>query len=920
MNKQQLASLIWDTCNDLRGSISAVEYKDIILGFIFYRFVSENEVSYLMKQDWTMEIMAEELTEEDIDTVKQCKDHLGYFIAYNNLFSTWKNHPESFTVANVSDALNAFIRNIGSNSNHQKLYKDIFKSLSDKLSKMGSINDQTSHLKKLIKIVGRIPMDENQGYDVLGFIYEFLLKNFAVGSKKDGEFYTPHEISVLMSEIIADHVKDRDQINVLDPTSGSGSLLINIGQSVQKYMHDGANITYYAQELIEETYNLTRMNLVMRGIKPANIKVRRGDTLSNDWPYFDDNDENSYECVRVDCVVSNPPYSQKWDADSHTNDPRYKDYGIAPASKADYAFLLHDLYHLRDDGIMCIVMPHGVLFRGGSEQEIRTQLVENNNIEAIIGLPANCFYGTGIPTIIMVLKKHREQSDILIVDASKEFYKDGNKNRLSGHNIKKIVDAVLDRKTIPHFAELVSKQRVIENEYNLNIPRYVESEDKVPVDLHATMFGGIPNYEIDHLERFWAAFPSLREDLFRMENEHTSNVKVDSVLDGIKANGDVQAFEAAYYTAFDALEQWLYDLLIESRVENVHAIKAEITNRIFELCKEFDIVDRYIVYKAFDEIWEQISIDLEAIRLQGLSAARVIESIEVYDKKEGDAVPKGEDGKVIPFVLIQKHLFADEFIRMETLSRELASVAAEYDSFWEDMDEELKDQLKKKSNDADDEAEVKLDTTILKKKYQEVLDTLSKDITRQYISYLALKPKEKLSFQQEHTELIWPDETEKGKNGVYKPAAIKAIIEQIKNGIEIAEDEDDYKVRHLYLLGQQISALKKQIKTLKAELDIKAREAIECLSDDEIKMLLKEKWLTPAMQSINGIPASIVDELNRSIQGIIVKYQNPISILDTEIADAEKALAAMLKELCGNDFDMAAIQQLGKLLGGEDNE
>lgn len=920
MNKQQLASLIWDTCNDLRGSISAVEYKDIILGFIFYRFVSENEVSYLLKQDWTMEIMAEELTEEDVETVKQCKKHLGYFISYKNLFSTWKNHPESFTVANVSDALNAFVRNIGSDSNHQKLYKDIFKSLSDKLSKMGSISEQTSHLKKLIKVVGRIPMDENQGYDVLGFIYEFLLKNFAVGSKKDGEFYTPHEISVLMSEIVADHVKDRDQINVLDPTSGSGSLLINIGQSVQKYLHDGANITYYAQELIEETYNLTRMNLVMRGIKSANIKVRRGDTLSNDWPYFDDNDENSYECVRVDCVVSNPPYSQKWDADSHTNDPRYKDYGIAPASKADYAFLLHDLYHLRDDGIMCIVMPHGVLFRGGSEQEIRTQLVENNNIEAIIGLPANCFYGTGIPTIIMVLKKHREQSDILIVDASKEFYKDGNKNRLSGHNIKKIVDAVLGRKTIPHFAELVSKQRVIENEYNLNIPRYVESEDKVPVDLHATMFGGIPNYEIDYLKRFWTAFPSLREDLFRMENEHTSNVKVDSVLDSIKTNDDVQTFEAAYHAAFFALEQWLYDLLIENRVENVHAIKAEITNRIFELCKEFDIVDRYLVYKAFDEIWEQISIDLEAIRLQGLDAARVIESIEVYDKKEGDAVPKGEDGKVIPFALIQKHLFADEFIRMETLNRELASGVAEYDAFWEEMDEELKDQLKKKSDDAGDESEAKLDTKILKTKYQEVLDSLSNDIVRQYLAYLALKPKEKLVFQQEHTEFIWPAETEKGKNGVYKPAAIKAIVEQIKNEIEIAEDEDDYKVRHLYLLGQQISALKKQIKVLKTDLDTKAREAIEFLSDDEIKMLLKEKWLTPAMLSINGIPASIVDELNHHVKVIIAKYNNPIVTLDAQIVDAEKALASMLKDLCGNEFDMAAIQQFGKLLGGEDDE
>ena len=334
MNKQQLASLIWDTCNDLRGSISAVEYKDIILGFIFYRFVSENEVSFLKKQDWTMEIMKEELTEEDADTVKQCKNRLGYFIAYKDLFSTWKDHSASFTVSDVTDALNAFVRNIGSSTNHQKLYKEIFKSLSDKLSKMGSINEQTNHIKKVIKVVNRIPMDENQGYDVLGFIYEFLLKNFASNSKKDGEFYTPHEISVLMSEIIAHHLRDREQINILDPTSGSGSLLINIGQSVQKYLQDSGNITYYAQELIQETFNLTRMNLIMRGINPSNIKVRRGDTLSNDWPYFDDNDESSYKYVPVDCVVSNPPYSHKWEADKHTNDPRYKDYGIAPASKA----------------------------------------------------------------------------------------------------------------------------------------------------------------------------------------------------------------------------------------------------------------------------------------------------------------------------------------------------------------------------------------------------------------------------------------------------------------------------------------------------------------------------------------------------------------------------------------------------------
>lgn len=919
MNKQQLASLIWDTCNDMRGSISAVEYKDIILGFIFYRFVSENEVSYLKKQDWTMEIMAEELTEEDSETVQQCKDHLGYFIAYKNLFSTWKDHTATFTVSDVTDALNAFVRNIGSNPDHQKLFNEIFKSLREKLSKMGSISNQTSHIKNIIKIVSRIPMDENQGYDVLGFIYEFLLKNFASNSKKDGEFYTPHEISILMSEIVAHHLRDREQINILDPTSGSGSLLINIGQSVQKYLQDSGNITYYAQELIQETFNLTRMNLVMRGINPSNIKVRRGDTLANDWPYFDDNDENSYEYVPVDCVVSNPPYSHKWDADNYTNDPRYKEYGIAPASKADYAFLLHDLYHLKDNGIMCIVMPHGVLFRGGSKKDIRTQLVENNNIETIIGLPSNCFYGTGISTIIMVLKKHREASDILIVDASKEFFKDGNKNRLSGHHIKKIVDAVLNRENIPHFASLVSKQTIKDNDYNLNIPRYVESEEKVPVDLHATVFGGIPNYEVEHLKKYWEAFPSLCDELFTRINEHTSELSCDSVIDAIKQNADVIAFEANYKEAFQALEDQLYELLIDNQVKNVAALKKEITNRIFELCQQFGIVDKYLVYKAFDDVWKQISLDLEAIRLQGFDAARSVEDIEVYDKKEKKAVKKGEEGRVIPFALIQKHLFADEFTQMDGLNKDLSGATSEYESFWEGLDDELKEELKKK-DDGDEQSEAKLDTKQLKAKYQEVLATLSNDTTKMYAEYAALKPKQKVEFQKRHPELVWPDETEKVKNGTYKQSAINAIVEQIKNDIEIDEEEDDYKIRHLYLLGQQISALKKQIKALKTDLDIKAREAIVKLSDDKIKMLLKEKWLTPAMENINVIPNAIISNLNRSVNDIITKYDNPILTLDTDIAKTEESLSVMLNDLTGDAFDMAAVQQFKTLLGGKENE
>lgn len=212
----------------------------------------------------------------------------------------------------------------------------------------------------------------------------------------------------------------------IDPTSGSGSLLINIGKAVAKYMGDSDRIKYYAQELKANTYNLTRMNLVMRGILPDNIVTRNGDTLEEDWPYFDESDPvKTYEPLYVDAVVSNPPYSQNWNPADKEADPRYARFGLALKGKADYAFLLHDLFHIKSDGIMTIVLPHGVLFRGGEEGEIRKNLIENNHIDAVIGLPANIFYGTGIPTIIMVLKQKRDRTDVLVIDASKGFEKVG---------------------------------------------------------------------------------------------------------------------------------------------------------------------------------------------------------------------------------------------------------------------------------------------------------------------------------------------------------------------------------------------------------------------------------------------------------------------------------------------------------------
>lgn len=430
MNKQQLAARIWESANKMRSKIEANEYKDYILGFIFYKFLSEKEVKYLKENDWTDEYLSE-LTEEDTETVESIQKNLGYFISYENLFSTWLEKDRDFSVQNVRDALSAFSRLI--NPAHKKVFEGVFDTLQTGLSKLGdSAASQSKSISDLIQLIRDIPMDGKQGYDVLGFIYEYLIEKFAANAgKKAGEFYTPHEVSLLMSEIVANHLKDRDKIEIYDPTSGSGSLLINIGKSASKYISGENKVKYYAQELKQNTYNLTRMNLVMRGIEADNIVTRNGDTLEDDWPYFDENDPiGSYNPLYVDAVVSNPPYSQAWNPVDKETDPRYAGYGIAPKGKADYAFLLHDLYHIKPDGIMTIVLPHGVLFRGGEEGEIRKNLIEKNKIDTIIGLPANIFYGTGIPTIIMVLKQKRINNDILIIDASKGFMKEGKNNKL----------------------------------------------------------------------------------------------------------------------------------------------------------------------------------------------------------------------------------------------------------------------------------------------------------------------------------------------------------------------------------------------------------------------------------------------------------------------------------------------------------
>lgn len=655
MNKQQLASTIWQSANQMRSKIEANEYKDYILGFMFYKYLSDREISFLKGEKYSDEDI-KKVTADDEKLVKHISENIGYFIAYEDLFSSWLSKGDDFDVSDVRDALSNFDANI--EPTYKKLFENIFKTLQSGLSKLGETSTkQTKSIKALLKLIKRIPMDGKQDYDVLGFIYEYLISMFAANAgKKAGEFYTPHEVSVLMSEIVANHLKDREHIKIYDPTSGSGSLLINIGASMAQYIEGENKIDYYAQELKENTYNLTRMNLVMRGINPANINVRNGDTLEDDWPFFetDENKDETYSLVKVDAVVSNPPYSQKWDPKNKEFDPRFKEFGVAPKAKADYAFLLHELYHLEDDGIMTIVLPHGVLFRGGEEEKIRETLIERNHIEAIIGLPANIFFGTSIPTIIMVLKRTRTDADVLIIDASKKYEKVGKNNKLRARDIREIVDTLKARKDVEKFSRLVSKDEIRENEYNLNIPRYVDSsEEEEPWDIHSIMFGGIPKSEVRSLQAYWEAFPGLYEKLFSEISKDyvgVESVDIQGVVDGFES---VEEYIKKYNDSFDGFEEMLKDYLIEDILDvNAQSIKETVCTEIFDRTADIKLIDRYKAFQILSENWDTIVADLEMIQGEGFDAIFQVEPNMVIKKKMRMKLQKYRRGGKDTFCLL----------------------------------------------------------------------------------------------------------------------------------------------------------------------------------------------------------------------------------------------------------------------------
>ena len=478
---KDLLQVLWNGADVLRGKMDANEYKTYLLGLVFYKYLSD---SYLVKaydllndekpddlQEAQKQYEAIMQTVDAKDLLQELRDSMHYTLDPDMTYVSMANAAKdnAFNREKLQAAFNRI-------QESDELFNGLFADVDLYSNRLGTGDQkQSATVSDLIKVLDGADLIHATG-DVLGNAYEYLIGQFASETgKKAGEFYTPHGPAQILCRIAMSGQENKKGLQVYDPCMGSGSLML----SCKNYSSEPDYIKYYGQELMPSTYNLARMNMFLHGIAPENQKLRNGDTLDEDWPTGEETDFNM--------VLMNPPYSAKWSAAAgFLQDERFSDYGgkLAPKSKADYAFLLHGFYHLKQTGTMAIVLPHGVLFRGAAEGTIREILLKNGSIYAVIGLPSNMFYNTSIPTCIIVLKKHREGRDVLFIDASSLFKKEKKQNVMEEEHIDKVLELYHNRKTVEKLAYLASFEDIKANDFNLNIPRYVDtSEEEEEIDL-----------------------------------------------------------------------------------------------------------------------------------------------------------------------------------------------------------------------------------------------------------------------------------------------------------------------------------------------------------------------------------------------------------------------------------------------------
>lgn len=505
-SQKQLGKTLWNIADQLRGSMNADDFRDYMLSFLFLRYLSDNyetaakkelgqdypdlPIDILLKTGATTPLDAwyQDNSDDIPEFEKQMRRKVHYVIEPPHLWNSIANmaRTQNGELLNTLQAGFKYIENESFESAFDGLFSEINLG-SEKLGR--TYEDRNAKLCSIIAEIAKGLAQFSTDIDILGDAYEYLIGQFAAGSgKKAGEFYTPQQISDVLSAIVtldsqepATGKKDR-LASVLDFACGSGSLLLN----VRKRMGPHGIGKIYGQESNITTYNLARMNMLLHGVKDTEFEIYNGDTLANDWDML--RELNPAKKPAFDAIVANPPFSFRWEpTDAMGDDVRFKNYGLAPKSAADFAFLLHGFHYLKDEGVMAIILPHGVLFRGGAEERIRTKLLKDGHIDTVIGLPANLFYSTGIPVCILVLKKCKKPDDVLFINAAEHFVKGKRQNQLTDENIAKIIDTYQFRRQEDRYSKRVSMERIAEEGYNLNISRYISTAmEEEEIDLAIT--------------------------------------------------------------------------------------------------------------------------------------------------------------------------------------------------------------------------------------------------------------------------------------------------------------------------------------------------------------------------------------------------------------------------------------------------
>ena len=854
ITSEEIKRRLWDGANELRGSMDASRYKDYMLGLMFYKFLSDKTLETFKSTAGLGQLSEAELVEEytrareeyGVELDKMIQNVLGYYVLPEFLYQTWLKDINSgeFEVQKVTDSLNNFERTIAVTVDSND-FKGLFSSSTLDLTDtaLGSnLNERSKNIKALIQLFADLNMVALQKGDVLGDAYEYLIGQFAMESgKKAGEFYTPHQVSEVMAQIAA---KTSNVRSIYDPTVGSGSLLLTVKKhlavDVQK------DLTYYGQEKNTATYNLTRMNLLLHGVRPEKMTIKNGDTLSQDWP---EDPERPNEGVQFDAVVMNPPYSAKnWNRDElKVSDPRFADFGVLPPdSKGDFAFLLHGLFHLGINGTMAIVLPHGVLFRRAAEGEIRKRLLDKGLLDTIIGLPSNLFTNTGIPVVVMVLKKNRNIGDpVLVIDASRSFIKVGKQNVLEEKDIAKIVDTYSDRMEIPGYSHLATREEVIDNDYNMNIPRYVESIDsEIPHDVDAHLFGGIPQKNIEELSVLNVSSPDiLKNSLNTIRPGYVELVKsIDDLTDEVLRDSRIVNKRKEVEIKSEEYVSKYWNLLRNvDGTTNILQFRDEMLDEIKQLLSEFKFIDVYDGYQIIADIWkEALTHAIELIAASDFYMVARTREPNMVTKGTGKNKREEQDGwvgSIIPNELIAERLYTEELNEIESKQSRVQEVDIELSELVEAA----------KVEDTDENNAL----------------------------YEVIKKNEEDEPQDSFENKTVKSELKNARKGTTEYDLLKKVDELM------AEKS---------MLGKAIKAEEKTLKEM-------VYDRIMSLTNEEIDGLVHEKWFgNVAADLVNLVTIPLKAEL-RTLDMLNKRYANTLSELDTEICTLEEAFETLMSEM-----------------------